>query len=278
MSGRVDSHQHFWKLALGFYPWPTPDEAAIYRDCMPSDLAPLLQENGIDRTVLIQAAPNAEETVFMLQLAEDVPFVAGVVGWIDLMAPDAPEQIKVLAANPYAVGVRAMLQDLTDVGWIFSPAATASLHKLASAGLALDVLVRPVHLPAIADLLKRHPDLAVVVDHAAKPDIGRGGFRPWADLMAEVARFPNAVCKLSGLLTEAPGHHERQCVRPYVEHVLDHFGAERVMWGSDWPVIEMVSDYGSWTRICMEILSDLSAREITEIMGGVAHRVYGLRG
>ena len=171
---RVDAHQHFWRLARGDYGWLTPAKGPIYRDFGPADLTPLLARAGIDATVLVQAAPTVDETRFLLELARTTPVVAGVVGWAPLDAPDAPDVVAALAREPALKGLRPMLHDIPDVDWMLRPEVAPGLRAIAAADLTFDALVRPPHLPNLRRLLERHPDLRVVIDHGAKPEIGRG--------------------------------------------------------------------------------------------------------
>jgi L-fuconolactonase len=202
-SGRIDAHQHFWRLARGDYGWLTPARGSIYRDFEPADLAPLLARTGVRATVLVQAAPTVAETEFLLTLAAETPFVAGVVGWAPLDAPDAPALIARLAANPRLRGLRPMIQDIPDPDWMLGPALEPALRTLVELDLALDALVRPGHLPHLLRLLDRHPGLRVVVDHGGKPEIADGRLDPWAADMRAIARETDAVVKLSGLATGA---------------------------------------------------------------------------
>jgi L-fuconolactonase len=177
---RIDSHQHFWRLARGDYDWLTTELAPIHRDFIPDDLAPLLDAAGVDRTVLVQAAPTAAETDFLLELARTAPFVAGVVGWTDFEAPDAADRIGELAKRPGLVGLRPMIQDLPDPEWMLRPEVTAAVRAMAAMDLRFDALVKPPHLPALLAFARRHPGLRMVVDHGGKPDIAGGAMTPGA--------------------------------------------------------------------------------------------------
>ena len=174
---RVDAHQHFWRLDRADYGWLTPAQAPIYRDFEPADLAPLLARAGIDATVLVQAAPTVAETRFLLELAAATPAVAGVVGWAPLAAPNAPDVVAELARAPHLKGLRPMIHDIPDVDWMLGPALAPGLRAIAASDLVFDALVRPPHLPNLRRLLDRHPDLRVVIDHGAKPEIGEGRAR-----------------------------------------------------------------------------------------------------
>jgi L-fuconolactonase len=274
---RIDAHQHFWRLSRRDYGWLTPrDHPAICRDFEPDDLAPLLLEAGVERTILVQAAPTTAETMFLLEIADAAPFVAGVVGWADFEAQDAPGAIEGLARNPRLVGLRPMLQDLDDDAWITRPSIAPALDAMQAAGLRLDALVKPRHLPHLSQLLRARPDLPVVVDHGAKPEIAHGGLTAWATAIHDIARDTGAVCKLSGLVTEASPSWREQDLRPYVDVLLEAFGPSRLMWGSDWPVVNEAGGYAAWHATAAALTESCAISDRGEIFGEVAARFYGL--
>lgn len=271
---KIDSHQHYWRPDRGDYGWLTPALGAIHRDFLPGDLRPLLAEAGIDRTILVQAAPTVAETDFMLGLAADEPSIAGVVGWADFDDPDAPRRIAEAADNPLLVGLRPMIHDIPDADWMLSPAVAAALAAVAEAGLVFDALVRPHHLSRLAVLADRNPSLPIVIDHCAKPAIASRRWRPWAADVAALAERPNIVVKLSGLVTEAAPGWSLADLQPYADHVIACFGPERVMWGSDWPVLNLAGDYASWRRASESLIGRLTDPERAAIEGGTARRIY----
>jgi L-fuconolactonase len=276
---RVDSHHHVWHLDRGDYGWlrPTPELAPIYRDFALDDLRPLLAEAGIDATVLVQAAPTIAETRYLLNVARRSDgLVRGVVGWTALAASDAVATLSALAADPLMKGVRPMLQDLADPAWILRPDVQPALSALPQLGLRFDALVKPRELKPLLAMLERHPDLAVVVDHCAKPDIVSGAWQPWAGDVAAIAAGTAACCKLSGLVTEAGAGWSIDALRRYVEHVLRCFGSERVMWGSDWPVVTLAAGYADWDAATDALLAGLSGAEHDAIRGANARRFYDL--
>lgn len=274
---RIDAHQHFWRPARGDYGWLTPQaHPAICRDYLPGDLAPLMAREGVGRTVLVQAAPSETETDFLLALAAKTPFVAGVVGWAMLEAADAPARIARFAGRSKAVGLRPMLQDLPADDWILDPRLGPAITAMTGAGLRFDALVTPRHLPHLLVFLARHPDLPVVVDHAAKPDIAAGALEPWAGQMRRIGRETRAFCKLSGLASEAaPGWTGAQ-LQPFMGVLLEAFGPRRLMWGSDWPVVEEAGGYRRWAAAALALISALPADDRDAILGGTAERFYGL--
>jgi L-fuconolactonase len=272
----VDAHFHCWQLARGDYGWLTPALAPIYRDVAIADWRAEAAPCGVQGGVLVQAAPTEAETDFLLAQAEPDASVLGVVGWVDLLATDAPQRIARLAARPKLRALRPMLHDLPDPAWILQPALEPALRALVEHGLAFDALVRPAHLAVLLQLCLRHPDLCLVIDHAAKPDIAAGAWQPWADGLARLADETQAVCKLSGLLTEAGPAPLPGATRRWARHVLARFGAERVLWGSDWPVLELAASYGTWWTETQATLEGLGPAERAAVLGGTARRVYRL--
>ncbi len=268
---RVDAHHHVWRLDRGDYGWLTPD-LPIHRDYTLDDLRPLLGD--ITATILVQAAPTEAETAFMLQTARASDgLVAGVVGWSDLAAASAPDQVARLAADPLLKGLRPMLHDLADPGWILRDDVRPALRAMASARLSLDALVRPQHLDALLTVMHRVPELSVVIDHAGKPDIRAGAYVPWTTSIARLARETPAFCKLSGLLTEAAADWTLDDIRRYADHVIGCFGPERVMWGSDWPVLNLAGTYAGWRDLANAMAP---ARDRGLIFGGTAAVFYRL--
>jgi L-fuconolactonase len=274
---RIDAHQHFWRVSRGDYGWLTPDaHPAICRDFGPDDLRPLLGAADIERTVLVQAAPTEAETEFLLTLATATPFVAGVVGWTDLAAPDAPAKIEALASRPKLVGLRPMLQDEHDDAWILQPHVGPALDAMEAAGLTFDALVKPRHLSHLARLIEARPDLRLVIDHGAKPHIATNGLGGWSEQMLAIGRGSRAFCKLSGLASEAKAGWEPADLKPYVDVLLDAFGPARLMWGSDWPVVNEAGGYAAWRAAAEALTAHLSDGDRALIFGGTAAAFYGI--
>lgn len=273
---RIDSHQHFWSLARGDYGWLTPDLEPLYRDFQPSDLEPHLRAAGISQTILVQAAPTVAETQYLLELSAQTPFVAGVVGWVDLLAADAPDVIANLARDPRLRGLRPMLQEIPDVDWIRQPALDPALAAMVDHGLRFDALVRPTHLPSLRHMMRRHPDLPVVIDHGAKPRIADGERRDWETSLRSIARETTAYCKVSGLVTEAAAGVTLETLLPYLDVLMESFGANRLMWGSDWPVLNLAADYDSWWKMTQQYLAPFDSTTGAAICGGTAAEFYGI--
>jgi len=272
----IDAHFHCWQLARGDYGWLTPALAPIYRDVSVADWQRESAPRGVTGGVLVQAAPTEAETHFLLEQAGVHPAVLGVVGWVDLLAVDAPERIRAMAKHSKLKGLRPMLQDIADPQWILQPALAPALQTMAECGLVFDALVKSAHLPYIRVLARRHPHLRMVIDHAAKPGIAQGEWQPWADALAGIAADTGAMCKLSGLLTEAGPVPRPGAVRRWANHVLDCFGPKRVVWGSDWPVLQLAASYTQWSGETQAILEGLGAKERDGVMGANAHRLYRL--
>lgn len=245
----IDSHCHVWTIGENGHEWPTPDLAAIHRDFGLKDLVQASGEEGLSGAVLVQAQPSELETDWLLALAAVDPLALGVVGWTDITAADAPERISRLAGNAWLKGLRPMLQDLAD-DWILDSKVEPAIAAMIAADLTFDALIKPRHLPSILAFVRRWPDLRVVIDHGAKPDIAAGRTESWAGHMAALAELPGVHCKLSGLLTEAGDAPTAEAVAPYAAHLIEVFGPDRLMWGSDWPVLNLAGDYPSWRAMC----------------------------
>lgn len=272
---KIDAHQHVWRVARGDYGWLTPKLAPLYRDYSLDDLRPHLARAGIAGTVLVQAAATEAETRFMLDVARASDgLVKAVVGWVDMMAPDAPDRVAALAADPRLRGIRPMLQDIPDVDWMLDPRLDPAFRAIEELSLTFDALVKPPHLSNLRRLLARYPDLPVVVDHAAKPYIAAGTREPWAAEIATIARETGALCKLSGLVTEAKPDWRVDDLRPYVDHLLACFGPSRLIWGSDWPVVNLAGGYDRWRAASDALLAGLAVAERAAIEGGNAAAFY----
>ena len=250
--GIVDAHQHFWWIGRHDYPWLDP-ALAIHRDFGLEDLRQVLGD--IRATVLVQASPTLAETQTLIERAQASDgLVSGIVGWVDLAAHDAGAVIADLAERDAVKGVRPMLGFIEDTRWILRADVQSSLEALAWHGLRLDVPARPRHLPLLPELAQRHSSLAMVVDHGGKPAIARGAFQPWARDIARVARDTRMFCKLSGLATEAKEDWTDDDLRPYVNHLIDCFGPDRLMWGSDWPVVNLAGGMQRWRDASLRLV------------------------
>ncbi|QHW33922.1 amidohydrolase family protein [Paenibacillus rhizovicinus] len=280
MSRTIDSHQHYWKLDRGDYGWLTPEAGPIlYRDYAPGDLEPELERAGFQRTIVVQAAQTHAETDYMLELADHSESIAGVVGWLDFQAPDWRSALERFHANPKFVGIRVMIQEMEDASEVLQPYSVEALQVLADIGLPVDLVMRAHQLPETIELLKRVPGLRAVIDHIGKPQIAQGIFEPWASQIKELADSnPGLYCKLSGLLTEA----DHQSWQPeqftaYVRHVVECFGIERVMFGSDWPVCLLAGSYEDVRSVLRAALPEaLTEQQLAAVYGDNAAAFYKL--
>ena len=269
---RIDAHHHLWDVSRRPLPWMDgPWADPVDRTWTEEDLAPHLDTYGIDATVVVQACHSAEETRELLALKERSARIAAVVGWADLAAPGGPELPAGLA------GIRHQTEGLDDPEWLCRADVREGLARLADAGLVYDLLVTPRELPAALATVQALPELEFVLDHAAKPRVATGEWQPWAGLLTGLAALPNVTCKLSGLVTEADWTTwTRTEILPYARHVLDLFGPERVLFGSDWPVCTLAASYDEVALLAEEATADLTATERDAVFGGNAARVYGI--
>jgi L-fuconolactonase len=276
----IDAHHHVWDLAVRDQPWLRgAGMEPLQRSFSVADLRPAAKQAGVIATVLVQTVTEAAETPELLALAAAEPLIAGVVGWTDLASPAVAEDLARLAAGPggeYLAGVRHQVQSEPDPDWLRRPDVLRGLRAVAAAGLRYDLVVLPHQLPAASYAATAVPDLQFVLDHGGKPDITSGGLQPWAAAISELAARPNTLCKLSGLVTEAPRGAAPAAFAPFAEVILTAFGPGRVMFGSDWPVCLLASDYASVVALAQTLVSGLSDTERAAVLAGTAARAYGL--
>lgn len=271
----IDAHQHYWDPARGDYFWMVPG-GKLDRVFAPNDLRPSLARNGIGGTVLVQAAPTLDETEYLLTIADREPTVLGVVGWIDFEDRSHLAALERFRRNPKFKGVRPMIQDIADPKWVKHPNLSWAFDALVDLDLRFDALLHPQHIIPLLYRMGRHPKLKVVIDHAAKPQIQDTGFAPWAADIARLAGETSALVKLSGLVTEAASDWTENDLQPYATHILKSFGADRVMFGSDWPVCLRACSYDRWFDAAAQLTAACSEAECAAIFGGNAARFYGL--
>jgi L-fuconolactonase len=273
----VDSHQHFWQVGRFDYPWMSPELGILYQDFLPSQLEPMLQQCGVAKTVLVQASNSLAETHWLLSLADSYPFIAGVVGWVDLTDPGIGEELSVLTGNPKFKGVRHLVESEPAEDWLAQPSVLQGLRALADYGVSYDLLVHTRHLKHARTVAESCPELHLVIDHMGKPPIRSGEVREWAQEIKAVAIYPNVYCKLSGLVTEAnltswrPGD-----LWPFVERALEYFGPSRMMFGSDWPVCLLAASYDQVWESFHLLLAGLSKTERNAVFGENATEFYRL--
>ena len=279
MTPTIDAHQHFWKRDQPFdYAWlDRPELSAIRRDFLPEDLAPLLRDAGISRTILVQTQHDLEENRWALSLAESHDFIAGVVGWVDLASPLCEHQLDEFKDHPKFVGVRHVTQDEPDDDFIIASEVVRGLKVLERHGIPFDLLFHVRHLPHAAELAARLPELPMVLDHLAKPHIKEKHMSGWVEPLRAASRHENVYCKLSGLVTEAEWTGwTPDDLRPFVHAALDAFGPDRCMFGSDWPVCSLAGTYAEVHDALVDAIGPISASERAMIFGGTAARFYGL--
>ncbi len=276
----VDTHVHVWDIERSDLYWMTPELEHLLRPLRrtftPDDLDPLRRAVGVDQVVIVQAARSAWDHGWWFQLAETYPWITGVVGWVDLEAPEVGEQLDRYRQSPSFRGVRATAENEPDPNWLARPSVRRGIRAVAERGLTLDLLVRAEHLPHVPRLAEENPDLRLVVDHLAKPPIASGELTLWRERMATLVPYPNIWCKVSGLLTEAGPSPTAEAIRPVVAFALEQFGGSRLLWGSDWPVSTLAADYVVTFRTLLEALGPLAERDRALLFGGNALRVYGL--
>ncbi|ANH82733.1 hypothetical protein A8C56_18695 [Niabella ginsenosidivorans] len=281
---KIDAHQHFWSTKRpNDYGFLTPAAGVLYKEYLPDDLKPRLEEAGVDYTVLVQAAETEAETRWLLDLARGADYIAGVVGWIDFDTDPGTfiQRLNAFRANPKFIGVRPMLQDLPDDRFILRPRVLENLRTVAALDFPFDILVYPRHLPHIYEMLQKVPLLRAVIDHMAKPEIRTHEIASWRFWMRKISRFPNVWCKLSGMVTEADhSNWQQQDFVPYVQCMIKHFGCRRLMYGSDWPVCLQAATYMQVHNLLAAVLEDLPEkledREWNAVFGSNAARFYKL--
>jgi L-fuconolactonase len=278
---KIDAHQHFWQPLRGDYDWMPQDNLILNRPYTPSDLKPSLEKYGIDGTVLVQAAPTAQETEYMLGLADATPSIKGVVGWINFENPNDLTILERFAAHPKFLGVRPMIQDIPDINWMLREDVQWAFQAIIGLDITFDALGFPMHLPNFLKLVMRYPQMRIVYDHCMKPQVydqrsGKDAFSQWANDISRLADETRGCCKFSGLVTEAGDGWTIDDLRPFAEHVLSAFGASRIMWGSDWPVCRLQAGYGDWHDIAQDLTHGLSKADHAQIFGATATRFYRL--
>jgi L-fucono-1,5-lactonase len=272
---RIDAHQHFWQYTAEEYGWINDQMAPLRRDFLPRDLKPRLDENGMHGSIAVQARQSLEETRWLLELAEQNSFIEGVVGWVDLKSPLLRDQLEELAPHKKLVGVRHVVQDEPDDHFMLRPDFQRGIAQLADFSLAYDLLVHPRHLPIATQLVRQFPAQTFVLDHLAKPAIADGLVEPWRRDIRELAKCPNVSGKLSGLVTEARWKQwTRDDFRPYLDAILDAFGASRLMFGSDWPVCTLSAEYAQTLGIVIGFLDQLSEEQREGILGRNCAHTY----
>ena len=273
----VDSHQHFWQVGRFDYPWMNPDLGVLFDDYLPGDLEPQLRRRGVLKTVLVQASNSLAETRWLLTLADRFSFIAGVVGWVNLMSDDVAGELAEFVRHPKFKGVRHLVESEPNDDWLIQPKVLRGLHVLASNGVAYDLLVHPRHLKYARTVAEECPELRLVIDHLAKPAIARGELDAWASEFKGIADYQNVSCKLSGLVTEADCKKWRvEDLKPFVDKALEYFEPKRLMFGSDWPVCLLAATYDQVLDSAESLLAGLKDDERNRIFSENAIEFYRL--
>lgn len=274
---KLDSHQHFWKYDAAQYGWMKP-AWPIRRDYLPDDLQPLLARCGLDGAIAVQARQSVEESRWLLELADQHPLIKGVVGWVDLRSERVEDELARFAPHPRFVGVRHVVQDEPDDDFMLRPEFLRGIGKLRQFDLRYDLLIFPKQLPAAIELVRRFPDQPFVLDHLAKPFIRDGLLSPWREQIRALAEYPNVMCKVSGMVTEAHWQNWRAAdFRPYLDVVFTAFGPERLMLGSDWPVSLLAATYEESFGLVSDYLEQFPAAVRDQVLGGNAAKFYGVK-
>jgi len=274
----IDSHQHFWRYDPRRDAWITEEMSVLKRDFLPEDLIPQLHANHVDGSIAVQATQSEAETTFLLELAQQFDEIKGVVGWVDLCAPNLPERLERFSHFDKLCGFRHVVQSEPNDRFMLRPDFLTGIRQLQQLEFTYDILVYPHQLPAAIELVERFPQQSFVLDHIAKPLIRSGVISPWTQQIRLLAANPNVYCKLSGLVTEVDWRSWREIdFKPYLDVVFDAFGTDRLMFGSDWPVCLLAGDYRDVKRLLAEYLSDLPVEQRNKIFGGNAEKFYGLK-
>jgi L-fuconolactonase len=273
----IDAHQHFWQVGRFDYPWMDSSVKVLYQDYLPDQLRPILEQNGVSKTVLVQASNSVEESRWLLRLAEQNPFIAGVVGWVDLKGSEVDLQLDELCSDPKFKGVRHLVESEPVDDWLVQPEVLRGLQRLSTYDLTYDLLVHTRHLKHVLKVADACPELRLVVDHMAKPPIASGALTDWFTALKPVAANTNIFCKLSGLVTEANwSTWQTNDLRPFVESALELFGPERLMFGSDHPVCLLAASYDRVLDSFQDILRDLTENDHASIFANNATNFYRL--
>ena len=275
---RIDSHQHFWKYSIEEYGWINDQMSILKRDFLPEDLFQELSSNDIDGSIAVQARQNLDETEWLLKLAEEYTFIRGVVGWLDIRSPKFKHQLEKYTRRNKLVGIRHVVQDESDDRFMLRSEFIEGIRLLENYDLVYDILIFENQLPAAIELVTRFPNQRFVLDHIGKPKISYNLLDPWKSLMTELADYPGVYCKVSGMVTEADWNNwKKEDFLPYLDTVFDVFGANRIMFGSDWPVCTVAASYNKVIEIVQDFIKQFSSDDQEKILGKNASKIYNLK-
>lgn len=269
----IDSHQHFWDINLNTYPWLKSDNQVLYKNYLPQDLSPLLKSNRISATIIIQASPTVNETEYLLDLAQHTEIVKGVVGWVDLSSFNSIKTLEYFSKNIFFKGVRPMLQDISDHNWINNYTNDDVIMHLSKLGLTIDLLINSNHISNVINFIEKWPDIPMVINHFAKPDIDNNEFKVWSKHIHNLSIYSNVYAKMSGLLTQTKALNIPKMV-DYFDCYFELFGAKRIMWGSDWPVLTLNGTYKNWLDICTRYIVKKYSNSFDDVFCNVARHFY----
>ena len=277
MAERIDAHHHLWRYSAAEYGWIDESMSGLQRDFLPKDLVAAMASAGVDGAVTVQARQTVEETRWLLGLADECAAIRGVVGWAPIAGRDFPGVMEEFAGREKLKGLRHVIQGEKDENYILREDFNAGIRAMLESGLVYDILIYERHLPQTIEFVDRHPEQVFVLDHVAKPMIREGLLEPWATRMRELGKRENVWCKVSGMVTEADwGAWTPEGLRPYLDVVVEAFGVERLMAGSDWPVCLVASEYARWFEVLRVYFSGFSDSERDAVFGGTAVEVYGV--
>ena len=274
----IDCHFHIWDINKNYYKWLTSDLVELYHTFSIEDYQHIVKPFEVKTAIVIQAADDINETIFLLKIANTNPIIGGVIGWIDFKSENFLEDLQKITAYKHLKGLRPMLQDIEDINWINNPKFYKVFEELIKNDLIFEALVRQEHLKNIINIAKKYPNLKIVINHGAKPRIDNQlntkNFTEWKELIKEVSSYANVTCKLSGLVTECTHDHSKKTILPYVKTIIESFTPKRVIWGSDWPVVKLKCDYEEWIYLSKDVLSYLDENEQEDIFKNNAKKIY----
>ena len=276
----IDSHQHFWDPSRGDYFWMPKDNKILNRKYNLEDLVKDSTSIDLYKTVLVQAAATNAETEYMLNIAENSELVSGVVGWVNFEDPNQLEQLKIFAKNPKFVGVRPMIQDISDENWVLNKNFDIFFKTIIDLDLCFDALGFPIHLNNFLIIASKYPSLRFVIDHLMKPKICKNDkeeFDHWKNMMNKLSKLDNVYCKFSGMVTEACENWTENDLKPYSNEILKMFTDKKILWGSDWPVCKLRTDYMEWFNISQSLTNNLSLVQKQNIFYENAIKFYNLK-
>jgi L-fuconolactonase len=272
----IDAHQHFWHFDPVRDSWITDDMSIIQRDFLPADLEPVLKQNGIDGCVAVQASQSDEETMFLVRMAQTYDIVKGVVGWVDLQAEQLSERLQALSNYKEIKGYRHVAQAEPD-DFLARPAVIAGIRQLADFGLTYDILIYPTQLKSALQLVRSVPNVSFVIDHLAKPYVKKGEISRWSNFMGEIAKSKHVSCKLSGMVTEGDWDNwSKKDFFPYIDVIFEHFGPDRILFGSDWPVCLVAANYTQVKTLVEDYVNNWGEEVRAKVFGANALSFYKL--